>query len=303
MANSTTIRLKRTLADLSSTASPKLADQDIKFGECLFIDNNTSGSQCKSYLAIGSPVKPEGTFDDKANGQVKNAAFFKGFWDVTKADKLVFYKTNNEGLCNESGDDVSADSILTTAVNINEEVSDSRYYILCQKEFSKKVNYFKVGGKDTEEEQQPPVGIYVSGKGIMHGAAWNDYAEKREVISPNRNIEPGTVVCESGDGTLRMSYERLQACPYVVSDTYGFVIGKEEDIPVAIAGRALVKIESENISVGDCVCAGIGGKAFVMTREEIKNYPDRILGIVTEIPNYEEWNGVKINNRVWIKVK
>ena len=40
-----------------------------------------------------------------------------------------------------------------------------------------------------------------------------------------------------------------------------------------------------------------------MTREEIKEYPDRIVGIVSEIPDYEEWNGVKVNNRIWIKVK
>ena len=40
-----------------------------------------------------------------------------------------------------------------------------------------------------------------------------------------------------------------------------------------------------------------------MTREEIKEYPDRIIGVVSEIPNYEKWNGIKVNNRIWIKVK
>jgi hypothetical protein len=40
-----------------------------------------------------------------------------------------------------------------------------------------------------------------------------------------------------------------------------------------------------------------------MTRDEISKYPDRIVGTVSEIPNYEEWNEQKINGRIWIKVK
>lgn len=305
MSNSTQIRLKRTLADLSNNISPKLTDQDIKFGECLFIDNNAStGQKCNSYLAIGTPVKSEGVFDDSANGKVKDAAFFKGFWDVTKADSLVFFKNNREGLCDESGADVYADKIMSTPVNINSETDDSQYYILCQSESNRDVRYFKVGVNEDPGSTVPPIGVYISGKGVMHGAAWNDYAEKRAIVSAQiSDITPGTVVCESGDGTLRMSYERLQACAYVVSDTYGIVIGDDKDTPVAIAGRVLVKTDSENIKVGDCLCAGAGGKAYVMTREEIKEFPDRILGIVTEIPTYEEWNGVKINNRIWIKIK
>jgi hypothetical protein len=48
-----------------------------------------------------------------------------------------------------------------------------------------------------------------------------------------------------------------------------------------------------------------------MTEEEIVKYPHRIVGIVSCVPDYEEWGGgenadrdpVKVNGRVWIKVK
>ena len=40
-----------------------------------------------------------------------------------------------------------------------------------------------------------------------------------------------------------------------------------------------------------------------MTREEIKEYPDRIVGIVSEIPTYEKWNNVYTKNRIWIKIR
>ena len=42
-----------------------------------------------------------------------------------------------------------------------------------------------------------------------------------------------------------------------------------------------------------------------MTREEVLLYPDRIVGIVSEIPEYKIWGtgNVEVNERIWIKVK
>ena len=41
-----------------------------------------------------------------------------------------------------------------------------------------------------------------------------------------------------------------------------------------------------------------------MTRIEIVEYPDRIIGIVSAIPNYKKWGSgdVEVNDRIWIKV-
>ena len=46
----------------------------------------------------------------------------------------------------------------------------------------------------------------------------------------------------------------------------------------------------------------------IMIREEIQKYPDRIVGTVSCVPEYEEWGDgdrgpVKVNGRIWIKVK
>ena len=46
----------------------------------------------------------------------------------------------------------------------------------------------------------------------------------------------------------------------------------------------------------------------IMTREEIQKYQDRIVGTVSCVPEYEEWGDgdrgpVKVNGRIWIKVK
>lgn len=286
MSNSTKIRFKRTAEQLNNI---KFQDHSIDFGEPIFIDNNTlnKSGKCSSYIALGSNVE---------NGQVKHAALFKGFWDLTKANSLVFYKGDHEGLIDEDNNPVFADKIITEQITEGQAQSSIKYFLLCQPDVPntdpnyRSVKTFNMGDN----------GIYISSRGVLYGAAWNDYAEKREIVD---NAIPGDVVCENGDGTLVLSSERLQACPYVVSDTFGIVIGDADYTPVAVAGRVLVKIHDENCSVGDCVCAGINGEATIMTRDEIKEFPDRVLGVITEIPEYEEWNGVKVNNRVWIKIR
>lgn len=140
----------------------------------------------------------------------------------------------------------------------------------------------------------------------LYGAVWNDYAEYR---SQNGVIEPGYITYCDDDGKLKKTTERLQKYEGVVSDTFGFSIGETDDCktPLAVSGRVLVYCdpEEERFHSGDCVCAGPDGLAYRMTREEIIEFPDRIVGIVSEIPTYETWGtgNVAVNGRIWIKVK
>ena len=131
----------------------------------------------------------------------------------------------------------------------------------------------------------------------------NDYAEYRECN--DNNFKPGQVVCENGDDKLILSTERLQPCAWIISNTYGCVIGKWGNCPVAVAGRALAYTYEprEEYKIGDCVCAGPNGTVSKMTRDEIKEYPDRIIGTVCSVPDYKEWgHGITVDNRIWIKV-
>lgn len=147
--------------------------------------------------------------------------------------------------------------------------------------------------------------VYCTGS-VLYGAAWNDYAEYREV---NETIEPGRVVIETGKGDLILATERLQPGAEVISDTYGFCIGETEKskTPIAVTGRVLVyTLEDRNsFAAGDPVCAGPNGTVSRMTRDEVREYPDRIIGTVSEIPSYDTWGAgnVKINNRIWIRIK
>ena len=139
----------------------------------------------------------------------------------------------------------------------------------------------------------------------VYGAVWNDYAEYR---AQEKEIEPGYCVASKDDGKVYKTTKKFQACDGIVSDTFGFGIGETDDCktPLAVAGRVLAYAENpEELHSGDTVCAGPNGKVVKMTREEIREWPDRVLGIVSEIPTYETWGtgNVKVNGRIWIKVK
>lgn len=134
------------------------------------------------------------------------------------------------------------------------------------------------------------------------GAVWNDYAEFRSA----ETTKPGLCVYDTPAGTMRLTNSRLLPACRIISDTYGFAIGENSNskTPTAVSGRALVYTDGD-VSIGDCLCSGENGKLSKMTREEIKEYPDRIVGIVSEIPTYETWgeNNVLVDGRVWIYVR
>lgn len=139
----------------------------------------------------------------------------------------------------------------------------------------------------------------------VYAAVFNDYAECRKTI----DLEPGRVVVDNDDGSLSCANMRLLPGAQVISDTYGNLIGEmpEARTPIAVSGRVLVYPyqNRNNFHAGMAVCSAPNGTVDIMTREEIKEYPDCIVGIVSEIPNYEEWgtDQVDVNGRIWIRVK
>ena len=148
----------------------------------------------------------------------------------------------------------------------------------------------------------------------VYGAVWNDYAEMRnipEAQTKNPILKPGMCVKEVGDGTMIQSTKRLERGCKIISDTYGFNIGETNECktPIAVSGRVLVYIyegrESAKEHIGWPVCSGPDGTVSIMTEEEEEKYPSRIVGTISEIPNYEIWGTgkVQVDGRIWIYVK
>ena len=147
--------------------------------------------------------------------------------------------------------------------------------------------------------------------GKAYGAVWNDYAEFRET---KQEIEPGRCIIETGKGDLILSTKRLQEGCEIVSDTFGFAIGqsKQCNTPTAASGRVLAYPYEDKclFKPGKPVCSGPNGTISIMTDEEARLYPWCIIGTVSEIPDYEEWQcgdektiSLKVNGRIWIRIR
>ena len=203
-------------------------------------------------------------------------------------------------------------SNVTSALGYTPPTSDTNNAVTMTKNTGAK--YYVCGttsASTTTGGQIFDTGVYVdttAGKFVatsVYGAVWNDYAEYRQ----SDITEAGRVICENGDDTLSLATERLQPGANVVSDTFGFAIGETDECktPVAVSGRVLVYPyeDRESYKPGDAVCAAPNGTVSKMTREEIREYPERIIGTVSAIPSYETWGtgNVKVNGRIWVKVK
>lgn len=137
------------------------------------------------------------------------------------------------------------------------------------------------------------------------GAVWNDYAEYRSA----ETIKPGTVVREDKDGIMKITTERLMPGCEIISDTFGFAIGETDECktPIAATGRVLAYTYEDRYSfeLGDAVCSGPNGTVSKMTREELMMYPERMIGTVSEIPEYKTWGSgnVEVDGRIWIRIR
>ena len=166
--------------------------------------------------------------------------------------------------------------------------------------FDRSQNLVLGNGNTTKDDDN---GVLVATK--VRGAVFNDYAEYRESLIK----EPGRCVIETGYGDLELSTKRLQLGGNIISDTFGFSIGETDkaETPIAVCGRVLAYPYEDRykFTAGAAVCSGPNGTVSLMTREEIREWPDAIIGYVSEIPEYKEWgtDKIQVNNRIWIKIK
>lgn len=236
-------------------------------------------------------------------------------WGATHGETIVLNDSYNFTNC---GQVVGFTQNGNTSTPVLWLRGGGKYFVECDYNASWTIRtslyYTQGSSSDTYHQTVEPQSSYPGFKAIngviragqVYGAVWNDYAEYRQT---KECIQPGYCVIETGKGDLIKSSERLQPGANIVSDTFGFVIGETEQTktPLAVSGRVLAYPyeDRDSYQAGDPVCSGPNGTISKMTREEVREYPDRIIGTVSEIPDYEIWGtgNVKVNNRIWIKVK
>lgn len=298
----------------ASTATTYGAGTSSNYGHVKLSDSTSSTSAASSGIAA-SPKAVKTVYDAaaklasansfSASNTFNSATTFKGniildsalygasLPSPTADGQLYFIEDNDPVLPNDGA---------TNQILVSDASGNAKWHSIAKSTDTSKrylVNTGSSSGLDYIES------VYTQDN-VLFGAAWNDYAEFR---TQKEIIEPGYCVASNDNGQVYRTTEKYQACDGIVSDTYGFAIGETNNCktPLAVAGRVLAYYEGnrEDYHAGDTVCAGPEGKICKMTREEIREWPDRIIGIVSEIPEYEIWgsNNIKVNNRIWIKVK
>lgn len=213
-------------------------------------------------------------------------------------------------IAKEGEQEVSSDFTLKT-ITTSEEGTESVYAAIGLTETGVKMTGVQVSIEDLATDNATVVVEGSLGANQVIGGVWNDYAELREVYSQDcSQAMPGRVMteCWEEEDTIRLTMNRLEPIPMVITDTFGFNIGKktENSKPIAVAGRVLVYPyeDRDSYQLGDVVCAGPGGTCSKMTSDEIMRYPDRILGYVSGVPSYTNWeNDIPVNGRIWIKLR
>ena len=262
-------------------------------------DNGVNIDELKTYIdnADATTLNSAKTYSDNADTTILNSA--KAYSDNANATTLNSAKTYS-------------DNANATTLNSAKTYSNNNFLKLSGGTVTGVTTFSNTTASTSTTTGAVKIsgGLGVAGNiyaNKVYGAVWNDYAECRE---SNEFIDAGYVVKENGDDTLSLADGRLIYGCSIVSDTFGFMIGETDKAhtPIAVSGRVLAyPYENREVfryNIGCFVCSGPNGTVSLMNKEEVWNHPEAIIGQVSAVPDYEYWgNNVKVNGRVWIKVR
>ena len=144
-------------------------------------------------------------------------------------------------------------------------------------------------------------GIFKATK--VFNAVWNDIADA--ITFPNTNFEFGYCYVYDGKECRKSKEYGERGILGIHSDTAGYILGIKNDenqLICAIGGFVLAYVDKEYESGTPLTCAE-GGMLTEATPDFISKYPYKIVGTFFRKEESEEYNGIKVNNRCWIKIK
>ncbi len=138
-------------------------------------------------------------------------------------------------------------------------------------------------------------------------AVWNDVADFQLL---NDKLIYGKCYYDTKEGA-KICTERCQMSAIgMASDTFGFAAGTGanpgSEVPIAIGGWMLAYVDQEYPS-GTPLTNDENGDLTEMTKEEKREYPERLLAIYKKPETSEKWGPenrqIEVNGRHWVKVK
>jgi len=138
----------------------------------------------------------------------------------------------------------------------------------------------------------------------VFNAVWNDIADFVEVPD-TLEIEYGRVYVRTTDFSVAKSSGYMQPGALgVASDTFGFGVGQKDNrsqLPIAIGGFVLAYVDKVYSPGTPLTCTADGGLT-AMSNADRAYYPERIIAMFDRPELLEDWNGIVVNGRHWVKV-
>ena len=147
----------------------------------------------------------------------------------------------------------------------------------------------------------------ISGHKVFH-AVWNDISDAIEV-QDSLEIEAGR--CYRFDGTeySKTSEYCQKGIIGIHSDTAGDILGrkgKHKELDISVGGFVLAYVDRQYES-GTPLTSGPNGTLTEMKREDVREYPERLVATYWKPETETEWGSdmykVTVNGRHWVKIK
>jgi hypothetical protein len=146
-------------------------------------------------------------------------------------------------------------------------------------------------------------GIFTASK--VYNAVWNDIVDFLEV-DESTQIYFGKVYVADEDEHYKPSTKYLdEGIIGLVSDTYGFGVGhnpEKKQLPIAIGGFVLAEVD-QVYRPGTPLTASADGRLTEIKPEDKREYPERIVATFLKAEKAEEWNGINVRGRHWVRVR
>lgn len=140
----------------------------------------------------------------------------------------------------------------------------------------------------------------------IQGAVWNDLVDCIEVPEDTEELEHGYCYALTGDSCKKTS-KRAQknAVLAIHSNTAGFIMGEKENkktIHMALAGFVLAYTDKSYKTMTPLTCTKDGRLTKMNWLDRIFR-KDALVGYYYKDEKSEDWNGVAVSGRNWVKIK
>jgi len=268
---------------LNQNNSVYIANNEVSQSQSVIvgIDATKTGSNAAANIAIGYQVLKEDTL-----GSYNTAVGYQSGIKITEGNGNVLLGANTD----------------TYAATDSNSIAIGRNVI------GKGSNTAVIGNSSVKN-------IYLSsnegadvwmGKG--HNAVWNDLADCIQVPE-DTDLEPGYCYCFDGEKYYKSSKYLDGGFMGVHSDTAGIYMGSKKEgkeLNAAVAGFVLAYVDKEYKPGTPLTCTKDGKMTYIKMIDRIL-HPHKIIATFWKKETAEEWGSdsekVKVNNRMWVKIK